>query len=376
MPSTETDDDSVRSVLRKGPAPEAKAVPARQASARAQAPTQADSGTTPTPPALLPPAGRASNAGGLVGKTLGRFQFISELGRGASGSVFLAQHLTLGIPVAVKVLSSQLAMLDARHIERFQQEARAAMRLSHPGIVRVHDLDLVDGLYLIVMEYVDGMTVADHIKLSGAMPESLALVVTKGVAEALEAALEERIIHRDVKPANIMLTKTRRVKLADLGLAKALGSGDRLGETGVNAILGTPHYFSPEQARDAASVDHRADIYSLGCTLYHMLTGHVPYQGSGLSDVIRQHESAPIPDARAERPELSRRAADLARWMMAKDVSQRPQDYATVINAIQRCIVDPEPEELHAASAGSPRTSGILRRFITNVLGDEKPTRA
>jgi serine/threonine protein kinase len=226
------------------------------------------------------------------------------------------------------------------------------------------------------MEYVDGMTVADHIRLSGPMPEPLALVVTKGVAEALESALEERIIHRDVKPANIMLTKTRRVKLADLGLAKALGSTERLSETGVNATLGTPYYFSPEQARDAASVDHRADIYSLGCTLYHMLTGHVPYQGNGLTDVIRQHEAAPIPDARAERPEISQRATDLARWMMAKEVAQRPPDYAAVINAIQRCIVDPEPDEMQAASAGSPRSTGILRRFLTNVLGEEKPTRA
>jgi len=363
-PSPEHDPGAFPSIIRSNPRP------ATPAATPASVALDISSIHPPAAPPKRPPQ-RGISHQGLVGKTLGRFQIISQLGRGASGCVYLAHHLTLAIPVAVKVLSTQLAMLDARHIDRFQHEARASARLSHPNIVRVLDFDQVDGLYLIVMEYIDGMTVGEQIALSGPMTETLSLIVAKGVAEALEAAHMESIIHRDVKPANIMLTKNRRVKLADLGLAKALGLSDLAGETGENTALGTPYYFSPEQARDAAHVDHRADIYSLGCTMFHMLAGHVPYQGNRISEVIMRHEMAPIPDLQVLRPDVQECTSNLIRWMMAKKPEQRPLDYPTLINSIQQCIVEEQVQKTPNRKQSVQHNSSIFKKLLTNILGEE-----
>jgi hypothetical protein len=309
----------------------------------------------------------------LVGKRLGKYQITSQLGRGASGTVFLAHHTMLNIPVALKFLDPALASYHPELLQRFMHEARSAARINHPNIVRILDCDQIDGLNLIVMEYVDGISLSELININGHVPEDRALVMTRSVAEGLEAALEAGIIHRDIKPANIMVTKSKQVKLADMGLAKRVDAGADLSDTQPNTGMGTPHYFAPEQASDASSVDHRSDIYALGATLFHMLTGRLPYEGRNLQELVRMHQMEPIPMACTLRPDVSEEASHLITRMMAKNPADRFATYADLINAVQACIV----AERHYQSKGAnsdawrgQRTSTFKSLF--GIFGDKK----
>jgi serine/threonine protein kinase len=309
----------------------------------------------------------------LVGKRLGKYQITSQLGRGASGTVFLAHHTMLNIPVALKFLDPALVSYHPELLQRFMHEARSAARINHPNIVRVVDCDQIEGLNLIVMEYVDGISLSELININGHVPEDRALVMTRSVAEGLEAALEVGIIHRDIKPANIMVTKSKQVKLADLGLAKRVDGGADLSDTRPNTGMGTPHYFAPEQASDASTVDHRSDIYALGATLFHMLTGRIPYEGRNLQELARMHQMEPIPMACTLRPNVSEETSHLITRMMAKNPADRFATYADLINTVQACIV----AKRHYQSAGAnsdpsrgQRSSAL--KSIFGIFGDKK----
>src|SRR5208282_2911582 len=194
------------------------------------------------------------------------------------------------------------------------------------GIVRVFDCGEVQGHYYIVMEFVEGQTLAAHLKERGTVPVGRAVQIAEAVAQALREALEQiGLIHRDIKPSNILLTRSGQVKLADLGLAKLLSHEATTAQTATGVALGTPRYMSPEQFADASRIDHRADIFSLGATLYEMLTGRPPFHGASYFSVLKQVEEAepdPLP------PHVPDGVGDVVARMMAKRAEDRFQTYA------------------------------------------------
>ena len=204
-----------------------------------------------------------------------QLQILECLGRGGMGVVYKARQPRLDRLVALKILAPEKER-DPRFAERFTREARALARLNHPNIVTVHDFGEANGFYYLMMEYVDGASLRQLLRAGKTTPEE-ALTIVPPICEALQYAHRQGIVHRDIKPENILLDKQGRVKIADFGIAKLLGP-DRRAEplTGDQQVVGTPHYMAPEQVEKPATVDHRADIYSLGVVFYEMLTGELP----------------------------------------------------------------------------------------------------
>ena len=217
------------------------------------------------------------------------YQMLSKLGSGAMATVYKAKQLSLDRIVAIKVLPQKHSN-DPNFIQRFYDEGKAAAKLNHPNIVAAYDVGQAGEYHYFIMEYVDGRTVYDDISSKGAYSEKDALEITTKVAEALNHAHEQGFIHRDVKPKNIMITSDGTVKLADMGLARAL-SDREAAEAEAGKAYGTPYYISPEQIRGEIEIDSRADIYALGATAYHMVTGRVPYEAPNPSAVMRKHLS-------------------------------------------------------------------------------------
>jgi len=212
-----------------------------------------------------------------LNQRLEAFEVLSLLGRGGMGAVYKAIHLRLDRVVAIKLLPHELAESDPAFGERFLREARSLAKLQHPNLVVVHDFGEVDGLYFIVMEYVEGPTLRRLLQ-EGALTPERALAILPQICEGLRYAHEQGLVHRDIKPENILIGDDGRVRITDFGLARLTSSvrGD-ISLTGSAQSLGTPHYMAPEQLRDPDSVDHRADIFALGVVFYEMLTGHLPH---------------------------------------------------------------------------------------------------
>jgi predicted Ser/Thr protein kinase len=210
------------------------------------------------------------------GSTVGSYEIIGLLGRGGMGAVYKARHLTLDRVVALKVLSPQLAA-DRDFVERFRREAQALASLAHPNIVSVHDHGVVAGLPFLVMEFIDGVSLRSLLA-EKRLPPADALQIIPQLCDALEFAHASGVVHRDIKPENILLDRAGRVKIADFGLAKIVKGDAARNETltHTNVVMGTPHYMAPEQFENPRSVDHRADLYSMGVVLYEMLTGELP----------------------------------------------------------------------------------------------------
>jgi serine/threonine protein kinase len=269
------------------------------------------------------------------GDVIGRCRTIRELGRGGVGTVFLATHQTLQIEVALKVLSPSLSLDNPGLAERFIREAQLAARIRHPNVIAVMDAaqDEATGLYFIVMEYVGGGSLSWHLR-NGPLPEKKALAIVTGIAHALVIAEENRIVHRDIKPDNIMLDLRGTAKLADLGLAKhSLDS--RVSLTMGGSFMGTPAYMSPEQARDAKIADTRDDIYSLGASFYECLTGEPPFQGETPYNIMSELLTKPSPKPRDLRPEISLSADLICRKMMAKTRDLRYTDARALLQDLQ-----------------------------------------
>lgn len=277
------------------------------------------------------------------------YRIVREIGRGGMGTVFLAQQLSLDRPVALKIMSKRWAG-DPTFVARFTREAFAAAQLRHPNIVHIHDIGDVDGSRFFSMEYVPGRSLANLVRKQGKLDPETAVGYVLQAARGLKHAHERGMIHRDVKPDNLLLDEQGLVKVADLGLVKTatltpaddapVGTGSGLGSlppnmTGVKIALGTPAYMSPEQCRDATRVDARADIYSLGCTLYVLVTGRPPFQGTTAVELMTQQAYAPIvpPERIAARvpPELSA----VIQRMMAKNADDRYQSMDEVIRTLE-----------------------------------------
>ena len=263
---------------------------------------------------------------------VGGCDVLELLGEGGMGIVYKGRHRELDLEVAVKFLHPHLTKRPGS-AERFLREARLAARLQSPGIVRVFDCGVAQEHHYMVMEYVAGQSLDAHIRERRALPVGRALQIAEAVAQALREALDQLgLIHRDIKPANILLTTSGQVKLADLGLAKVVAQEAATAQTAAGTALGTPSYMSPEQFKDAAQVDHRADIFSLGATLYHMLAGRSPFHGASFYAVLKQVEEAdPEPLAVQAPPAVQ----ELVARMIAKRPEQRFQTYHELLAALR-----------------------------------------
>jgi len=270
-------------------------------------------------------AGPAHTTSVTFPEVIGKARVIREIGRGSIGVVFLAEHTILHIPVALKIISPRLAR-EKEMVDRFYREARTAAKLNHPNIVRVLNCDNEDGILFIVMEHVDGPNLKNYIQENGPFSPQQSLKVVHSVALALQEAEKHNIIHRDIKPDNIMISEKKEYKLADLGLAREVASTSTSAEvTTVSMGMGTPHYMSPEQAFDARNVDIRADIYSLGCTLYYLLCGEPPYPEPDIKTVLFKHLNAPVPLIREKAPEVPAAVERIICKCMAKEPEDRYQ---------------------------------------------------
>ncbi len=215
----------------------------------------------------------------------GRYELGDQIARGGTAQVFLARDLLLGRPVALKVLFSELSA-DSAFVERFRREAQAAANLSHPNIVPIFDWGETDSTYFIVMEYVDGEALSSIIRTQAPLTSAQAASVASDIAKALAYAHRHGVVHRDIKPGNVLITADGQVKVTDFGIARALGADEQITQTGL--VMGTATYFSPEQAQ-GLSVDGRSDVYALGVVLYEMATGRPPFVGESPVAIAYQH---------------------------------------------------------------------------------------
>lgn len=265
---------------------------------------------------------------------LGSYKILRQLGSGGMSNVFQAIHEGSGSIVALKVLPRKLAQ-NAVLLQRFLREARSAENLDHPNIVAIYDRGFDQGRHYLVLEYVDGRDLHDRVRLTGPMGPDEAVAFIRQVAGGLQYAALQGMIHRDVKPANLLLTAEGQAKIIDLGLAlQAAEEDERVTRDGTT--VGTVDYMSPEQARDSRRISERSDIYSLGCTFHYILTGSPPYPGGTLADKLARHHSAEIPDVRDRNPQLPADLAALVRRMMAKKPEGRFDDYKELIEGLDR----------------------------------------
>lgn len=263
------------------------------------------------------------------GQKIPGYRILGKLGAGAMATVFKANQLSLDRTVAIKVLPRKFSD-NPQFIERFYAEGRAAASLNHPNIVQAFDVGKAGEFHYFVMEYVDGRTVYDDIAKQKRFNERDAIEVVMQVAEALLHAHDKGLIHRDVKPKNVMITKDGVVKLADMGLARAV-SDKEAAEAEAGKAFGTPYYISPEQIRGERQIGPPADIYSLGATFYHMVTGAVPFEGKNPSAVMHKHLKAELVPPDHVNPKLSAGVSEIIEMMMAKDPRRRYQSCKDVL---------------------------------------------
>jgi len=271
------------------------------------------------------------------GQQIPGYSIIGKLGAGAMATVFKARQISLDRTVAIKVLPRRFSN-NADFIRRFYAEGRAAAALNHPNIVQAFDVGQAGEFHYFVMEYVEGATVHDLIAEKKRIDEATAIDITMQVAEALEHAHERGLIHRDVKPKNVMLAKGGVAKLADMGLARAVTDLEAA-EAEAGKAFGTPYYISPEQIRGEKEITPAADIYSLGATLYHMVTGAVPYDGKSPAEVMKRHLKAELTPPDHANPKLSAGISQIIEMMMAKEPRDRYQnckDLLTDLRAVRK----------------------------------------
>jgi serine/threonine-protein kinase len=291
------------------------------------------------------------------------YQIISPIGQGSMGMVYRAKQLSMDRLVALKILLRQLAM-NKDFIERFHREARIAAKLSHNNIVQAIDSGEFSGHHYFVMEYVDGTNIKQELDKGKVFDEKEALRIILQVAEAMDHAHQKGLIHRDIKPENIMMMKDGTAKLADLGLAR-LTADDAWAQSEKGIAIGTPYYISPEQIRGAVDVDIRADIYSLGATLYHMVTGRVPFPGKTPGEVMQRHLRAKLTPPDHVNTTLSGGLGQVVETMMAKDRNVRytmPQDLIIDL----KNLVQGKPPML----AGQSLTASVMVQLAEGDAGE------
>ena len=266
-----------------------------------------------------------------------RYRVVALIGQGGMGAVYKAEHRLMERTVALKVITPAL-IGDPTAVQRFRQEVKAAARLHHPNIVTSYDADQAGSLHFLVMEYVEGRSLAEYTQEKGPLPIPEACEYARQTALGLQHAHEHGLVHRDVKPHNLMRTPQGEIKILDFGLARlgltvdprpeppaTAGASATESLTAAGAVMGTADYMAPEQASDSHQADIRADIYSLGCTLYLLLTGSVPFPGGSLLDKVNRHAAEPPPDPARLRRDAPAGLAAVVRKMTAKNPADRYQ---------------------------------------------------
>jgi serine/threonine-protein kinase len=290
----------------------------------------------------------------------GRYRLGSKLGSGGMSTVYLAHDEVLDRPVAVKLLHREISE-EADQLERFRREARAAARLSHPNLVSVIDAGEDGGRPYIVFEYVEGETLKRRIQQVGGLSVDEAVAYAIEIGRGLTAAHGRKLVHRDVKPQNVLIDLDGRAKVTDFGIARSLESK---GLTATGRVLGTTDYCSPEQAM-GEDVDERSDVYSLGVVLYEMLSGDVPFQAETQVGVAMKHVNEPIPDIKARRPEVSAAVAAVVDRATAKDPRDRYSSVAEMVRDLESTL------EIEAARRGG--TSGEATSVLDSVPRERRP---
>jgi serine/threonine protein kinase len=335
----------------------------------------------------------ALNTSKAVVQTIGEYELVEKVAEGGMGSIYRARHLETGQVVAIKIMPAHMAS-NVTLLKRFEQEFRAASRLDHPNIVRAIDYGDNGSTPYLVMEFVEGESLGQRIERDGRMPEAEAVRIIAQVAQGLHRAHKQGIIHRDVKPDNVMVTPEGVAKLADLGLVKEVDADLNLTKTGRG--LGTPHFMAPEQFRSAKDADIRADIYSLGATLYMMVTGELPFRSNGPLDAWMKKMNNDLTPPRQLVPDLSERVDWAIRRAMSPNKDQRPSSCrefyedltgqstrriggsdsgtaAAVDQDLWYLVYKDEEGALHTVKGS---TSAIRRSLKDGLLGDASNVRA
>lgn len=293
----------------------------------------------------------------------GRYELIEKIGEGGMAIVYKARCRLLNRYVAIKILRPEFTK-DEQFIENFRRESQAAAALTHPNIVSVYDVGKEGNIHFIVMELVEGKTLSQYIEEKGRLDYKEAISITRQVASALSLAHKNQIIHRDIKPHNILITNTGVAKLADFGIAKAVSASTIIG--GAGKVMGSVHYFSPEQAR-GAYVDERSDIYSLGIVLYEMLTGKVPFDGDNPITIALMHINEPMPSVTAEVPGVPPQLEKIIFKATEKYQSNRYRtademiedldniEFITKVMGRKAFLTDEEPDEAAMPPQSAPR---------------------
>lgn len=327
------------------------------------------------------PEQRASAAGKV--QQLGDFELKKKLGKGGMGEVYLARQVSLDRLVALKTLSKELSKKED-FVKRFLREARSMARLDHNNVVKVYAVDSFRGIHFAAIEYIDGQSVQRWLDQLGRFSVGDAVHIALICAEALQHAHDKGMVHRDIKPDNILITRKGVVKVADFGLAKAMDEDVSMTQSGTG--LGTPLYMAPEQARNAKHVDQRSDIYALGATLYHMLTGELPYHGTSTLELILAKEKGVYPNARSVRADIPERLDLIIDKMLAREPAHRYKSCEELIRDLAGLglhsptlsfVEDAEPAVLgrtataslanSSLSGGSSSSSGVTARTAVNA---------
>jgi hypothetical protein len=312
-----------------------------------------------------------------------RYEILGPLGAGGMGVVYKARHRLMDRPVALKVIRREWTG-DPATVERFRREVRSAAALAHPNIVTAHDADQAGDLHFLVMEYVDGTSLDRLVASRGPLPVLQACDYIRQAALGLEHATKQGMVHRDIKPQNLMLTPEGRVKILDFGLARfaseraepapdvAEVQGDEAAAlTKIGSVMGTPDYIAPEQVRDCHAADVRADIYSLGCTLYFLLSGKAPFAGGSALDKLMAQQEQALPPLAAIRTDLPPGLWPVIERMTAKDPSARYQRPIDVARALE-IFTTPEgirlPEPAATPAPRPPRSGRLRSRLVAGGL--------
>lgn len=311
----------------------------------------------------------------LPPRALGQYEVLEVLSEKGRARVFKARDTSMNRLVVLKVLPKNLAE-DPVWSERFRREVQLSGQLSHPNIVTAYGSGEAGGCPLLAFEYLDGISLGERLEREGNVPEKTAWLIAREVAKGLGFAAAKGVLHRDIKPENIFCTHDGRVKIIDMGLGKSMTEDVQL--TAAGTTVGTPFYISPEQARGTKDLDARADIYSLGCTVFHMLTGSIPFIAAALTDIMVMHTEAPRPDPRSFLPEISPGSAELVMRMMAIKPEQRPQsaiELAIEIDALLPKL--PEPEEIVRPKQEVLSSGGDLLGFeaVASSKEERRPRR-
>jgi serine/threonine protein kinase len=295
---------------------------------------------------------------------MGPYRILRKLGSGGMGAVYLAEDDRAGRPVAIKILPRHVAK-DPAQMQRFRREAEAMANLNHANIVRAFGTCEARGRPFIVMEYCEGESLEQRLKRKGRVPSPEATAIMIQLACGLQYAHARGVVHRDIKPGNIILTTSGEPKILDLGLSKRLGLPDTT-LTHLGQFMGTPCYISPEQAQGQKDVDGRADIYSLGATYYHLVTGEPPYQGESAVEIVSQHVLSGVPDPRNIRQGLPDDVAVVIRRMMAKDPADRYPDCGALRTDLERIARGKPPR-------GMAPAVGLATSALTPVVAPPEP---